>query len=172
MRTKSENNNHSEPLSITNENFTFKSDRGSPRTASFEKEKITKEEIEKKLQSPVENHFALTPITNSQSSSPANGFTSQECTNLLQEELDQLEIREEVRDSRKEQVALNMKNSLSVDGLQSPTDENISMFIRSETEVVKSREDLNVVEEEKDGEDVMKAEVSKTLDECLIVITK
>lgn len=88
-----------EPLSIANENFSF-----------------TKE-----LNSPDESHFALTPV----STSPANGFTSKECSELLQQELDELEHK--------------MKKTVSIDGLMSPVEENISMF--SINEEMKSPDD-------------------------------
>lgn len=90
---------------------------------------IDKDELEKKLQSPVENHFALTPVANSESSSPANGFTSQECTDLLREELDHLVVHEEGREVKEiVGLELNLKSSASVEGLVSPSEENISMF--------------------------------------------
>lgn len=79
-KAKTENNNQTEPLTITNENFTFQ--QSTPEKSN---------NLDTKLQSPLESHFAVTPVSNnSQSSSPANGFTSQEGSNLLQEELDHL----------------------------------------------------------------------------------
>ncbi|XP_072942573.1 protein FAM91A1 [Epargyreus clarus] len=45
-----------------------------------------------RLQSPIESHFAVTPTTDSKTSSPANGFTSAEGGKLLCEELDSLNI--------------------------------------------------------------------------------
>ncbi|KAJ8928401.1 hypothetical protein NQ314_019066 [Rhamnusium bicolor] len=185
MRTKTENNNQTEPLSITNENFSFKSEGNSPKNDSFEKiidkdksnekfdsenkppkEIIDKDELERKLQSPVESHFALTPVTNSNSSSPANGFTSQEGTNLLQEELDQLEINEEAKEAKDNiGLELNLKNSASVEGLASPIDEHISMFTRdSESEVGKSQEKLEAGEEQERGYEPDGAEVWTLLD--------
>lgn len=45
-----------------------------------------------RLQSPIESHFAVTPTTESKNSSPANGFTSAECGQLLCDELDNLAL--------------------------------------------------------------------------------
>ncbi|XP_030755665.1 protein FAM91A1 [Sitophilus oryzae] len=90
--------------SISNENF------------RFEKEE------ENRLQSPVESHFALTPVDGgSHRSSPTNGFTSQDCTTLLQEELDQLAIQE--------------KQKQALEQLQSPLDENVGIFSRIQEEL-------------------------------------
>lgn len=106
---KKSNDNNNEPTSISNENFSF-----------------TKNE--NKLQSPVESHFALTPTTtnSSESSSPANGFTSKEGADLLEEELHQLEEQQESNNSKLELNLLH--SSPSIETLTSPMDENISMF--------------------------------------------
>lgn len=145
VRAKTEKDNQTESLSISNENFSFKSDEapvgkiktwpneklGKDPTRDKSEMIIDKDELERKLQSPVENHFALTPVTTSESSSPANGFTSQECTDLLREELDHLVVHEEVREAKESLgLELNLKSSVSVEGLVSPLDENISMFTR------------------------------------------
>ncbi|XP_053614708.1 protein FAM91A1 [Plodia interpunctella] len=53
--------------------------------------------ITERLQSPIESHFAVTPTTASKNSSPANGFTSVECGQLLCEELDNLAIDEKTQ---------------------------------------------------------------------------
>ncbi|XP_026740984.1 protein FAM91A1 [Trichoplusia ni] len=45
-----------------------------------------------RLQSPIESHFAVTPTIESKNSSPANGFTSAECGQLLCDELDNLAL--------------------------------------------------------------------------------
>jgi hypothetical protein len=108
----------SEPLSITNENFSF--------TAADKP-------AEDLLQSPDESHFALTPVSDSQRSSPANGFTSKESSELLRRELDELEEKETRR----------MAHAVSIDGLMSPTDENISMFSRDDSEEPKPHQDDN-----------------------------
>ena len=128
--------NKSEPLSITNENFSFNS------------VKSKKEKQEAELQSPDESHFALTPVANSQCSSPANGFTSKECSELLQQELDELEQKELSKEAKDEAVP----SVVSIDGLMSPTEENISMFSRNEAEesIVEEKEDK--VEDENYGE--------------------
>ncbi|RVE51417.1 hypothetical protein evm_003972 [Chilo suppressalis] len=52
----------------------------------------TTADYSKRLQSPIESHFAVTPTIDSKTSSPANGFTSAECGQLLCEELDNLAI--------------------------------------------------------------------------------
>lgn len=94
------------------------------------------EELDKLLQSPVESHFALTPVTSSETSSPANGFTNQDCTDLLQQELDQLEKQqvlqvEKVEKSEEATLGLELVTTVSVDGLLSPTDEQVNMFSRN-----------------------------------------
>ncbi|CAK1550747.1 unnamed protein product [Leptosia nina] len=45
-----------------------------------------------RLQSPIESHFAVTPTTDSKTSSPSNGFTTVEGGKLLCEELDNLNL--------------------------------------------------------------------------------
>ncbi|XP_061720998.1 protein FAM91A1 [Cydia pomonella] len=52
---------------------------------------------DKRLQSPIESHFAVTPSTDSKTSSPANGFTTVEGGQLLREELDNLAIGDTTR---------------------------------------------------------------------------
>lgn len=146
-----------EPTSITNENFNFKTNNENNKSRH-----TSKEDINKKLQSPVESHFALTPTTNSESSSPKNGFTSIEGTNLLQEELDQLILNQE-EGNKEDCKSIPLKHSLTLDGLQSPTDENISMFVRVENDLVKSLENLDtVIESEKSKSEEITAEVSQT----------
>lgn len=105
---------------ISNENFTFDNENES----NIQK-KVLNEDQEKTLQSPVESHFALTPVTGSETSSPANGFASQECTDLLQQELDKLEVLE-VENSKRQAAP-------PADTLLSPTDEHIDMFLRGNT---------------------------------------
>ncbi|CAG9815575.1 unnamed protein product [Phaedon cochleariae] len=129
-----------EPSSITNENFSFTPEKNAP-TPNHSNILDEKENVDK-LQSPVESHFALTPSSNSHSSSPANGFTSQEGTNLLQEELDQLEIQEETNQNIGFQLELNLKNSISIDGLTSPLEENINMFTRDDDKEVRNDEKM------------------------------
>lgn len=89
------------------------------------------EEKETLLQSPVESHFALTPASSSATSSPANGFISHDCTDILNEELDQLEEGtlkvEKITDDSKS-VEFIIENAVLVESLLSPTDENINMF--------------------------------------------
>ncbi|CAG9766655.1 unnamed protein product [Ceutorhynchus assimilis] len=101
-----------QPTGIANENF------------QFEKKAIIVDD--RILQSPVESHFAVTPVDgSSHRSSPTNGFTSQDCTTLLQQELDQLDIK----DNKKLEHQVP-----SVDQLLSPTEENIGIFSRIEDE--------------------------------------
>lgn len=61
----------------------------------------------KRLQSPIESHFAVTPTIDSKTSSPANGFTSAECGQLLCEELDNLAIDDQSKQTHqsKESIA-------------------------------------------------------------------
>ncbi|CAH1109255.1 unnamed protein product [Psylliodes chrysocephalus] len=141
-KAKTENNNQTEPLTITNENFTFQ--QSTPEKSN---------NLDTKLQSPLESHFAVTPVSNnSQSSSPANGFTSQEGSNLLQEELDHLVISEEVKENMN--LELTLKSSISIDGLVSPLDENISMFVRDKpSEIIQNdANEPKKIEEESETE--------------------
>ncbi|KAJ8985709.1 hypothetical protein NQ317_014358 [Molorchus minor] len=169
-KAKTDNNNQSEALSIANENFSLKSEENSPKKADDKPtgdqsgKKIDKPEMERCLQSPDEGHFALTPVTSSQSSSPANGFTSQECTDLLQEELDQLVISEEVKETRGNMVLeLNLKSSASVEQLVSPGEENISMFTRDDENQTETTNEQSAKENKKE-EPENRAEVWTLLD--------
>lgn len=114
------------------------------------------------MQSPVESHFAITPVTNSERSSPANGFTSLDCTDLLQQELDQLELQhvEQTEDNVKQEKTpeLNLQSTFSIDGLLSPTEETISMFLRTHEEDKQSENNECIG----DNENVQKAENSDT----------
>lgn len=69
----------------------------------------TTADYSKRLQSPIESHFAVTPTIDSSSktSSPANGFTSVECGQLLCEELDNLAIDDQAKQTHqsKESIA-------------------------------------------------------------------
>lgn len=94
----------------------------------------SKEDANKKMVHLVETHFSDSPITNSDVSSPKNGFTSIEGTNLLQEELNRLLLKEE----KKEQHSAITFDGNSIDDLQSPTDENINMFVRMKSNNFKS----------------------------------
>lgn len=98
-------------LTITNENFSLS-----------EKQKQTKAE---ELQSPDESHFANTPTSQS-SSSPANGLTNQECSELLLQELEKLEEKDRVDDTSS--VIGLTDTTPTLDALMSPIDENVSMF--------------------------------------------
>lgn len=142
---------------IMNENFVLKneSDKSSTKIVN-EQEKssvnssvICDEEPEKLLQSPVESHFALTPET----SSPANGFTSQDCTDLLQQELDKLDCQEIVKqESQKEaDVDLNLKRtSDTADVLPSPGEDHVNMFSRNIT-LSEAKDDMKI-EDSENGE--------------------
>lgn len=122
MKSKCDRKLYSEPMSIMNENFKFPTNNEKCKINDSPKENVTR-----KLQSPVESHYAHTP-TISASSSPKNGFTTIEGSTLLQEELDKL----------KNEMIPCVKNSISADGLQSPTDETISMFVRVKNDLVES----------------------------------
>lgn len=65
----------------------------------------TTADYSKRLQSPIESHFAVTPTVDSKTSSPANGFTSAECGQLLREELDSLAIGDAEHAESKESIA-------------------------------------------------------------------
>lgn len=100
--------------------------------------------VSSRLQSPNESHFAVTPTGQSKTHSPANGFTSIDCSNLLCQELDQLEKQNvepdnphscKVPDKRKTEtdgfktdVGKVLRLESMIDNLMSPVDENISMF--------------------------------------------
>lgn len=58
-----------------------------------------------RLQSPIESHFAVTPSTESKTSSPANGFTTVEGGQLLCEELDNLASKYQPTHQSKESIA-------------------------------------------------------------------
>ncbi|CAG9857143.1 unnamed protein product [Phyllotreta striolata] len=126
----SSNNNKSDPLSISNENFDFRRE-GVDKMA---------ENRDGKLRSPLENHFAVTPESESgRGSSPANGFTSKEGSDLLQEELDRLVLNDKATGrlglelgGKTEEIA---ENRFSLDGLASPADENINMFDRESDKI-------------------------------------
>ena len=123
-----------ELTSIINDNFTFEHSKTSKHNQVDKVVNDVKgnvpEEREKLLQSPVESHFALTPVIGSETSSPANGFTSQDCTKLLNDELDQLE-----RDTLKMKISVENKPTelgiqivMHEDTLLSPNEDSINMF--------------------------------------------
>lgn len=119
------NNSTSVPNAISNENFCFKSE--------VQKKNDTKtinDSDEKRLQSPVESHFALTPVTSSEASSPANGFSGHVCTDLLQEELDQLENSMKIQNLN-ETKEYELESSFSIETLTTPSEEHINMFSRN-----------------------------------------
>lgn len=130
MKSKSEIKDSSEPVSTTNENFKIHKE-------DYENKNASEAKIIRKLQRPVESHFVLTPPSNSETSSPKNGFTSIEGTHLLREELDQWILTEIKQDS---EMTCCVEPSISVDGLQSPTDENINMFVRTNNNPVRDIE--------------------------------
>lgn len=122
-----------EPTSMTNENFRFMGETEQATANGLEPERL--------LQSPVESHFAVTPVDGSERSSPANGFVSKDSTDLLNKELDQLEtpVVEELSPSVKPFL---VRSVASIDSLLSPMDENISMFsIRGEADNSKTLSD-------------------------------
>lgn len=62
--------------------------------------------IQSRLQSPIESHFAITPTTDSKTSSPANGFTSVESGQLLCEELDSLNVTNKRNDTHESKESI------------------------------------------------------------------
>ncbi|XP_060526700.1 protein FAM91A1 [Cylas formicarius] len=94
---------------------------GAPGASRTLKEAVSEE----KLRTPVESHFAVTPEDGASRSSPTNGFTSQDCSTLLQEELDQLAIKE---------TTSNLDRNDSVEMLLSPTEEHVGIFSRESPE--------------------------------------
>lgn len=141
QKVKSETKN--EPLAISNENFRF-----SPE----------KSEAEILLRSPVESHFAMTPVTQSSSNSPANGFTSEDCTDILCQELEKLDKEQEhILSVEKSNNTNNNNNNkpadlkldlVTVESIMSPTEENISMFTIEEKITDQKIEESKVEEEE------------------------
>ncbi|XP_023013804.1 protein FAM91A1 [Leptinotarsa decemlineata] len=157
-KTKTENNNQTVTTSIANENFTFNPNEKSPKS------KLPDQKGDSKLGSQ-ENNFVIISKSNSPCSSPTNGFSCQEGSYLLQQELDQLDIQE--RTKQKEVPSdLNLKNSLSMDILTSPCDENINMFSREfeKEESVKIQEDLSVHTNDNGKNEESKSEVWTLLD--------
>ncbi|XP_066149424.1 protein FAM91A1 [Euwallacea fornicatus] len=110
------------------------------RTTSIEKVASHKiNAVELKLQSPVETHFAVTPVEGgSQRSSPTNGFTSQDCTTLLQEELDQLDNKVI------EPSVASLDRVDSVEQLLSPTEDHVGIFCRLEDAPAKEVQEKQV----------------------------
>lgn len=120
------NNNDKVPNAISNENFCFANE-----ILNKTESKQSTEVDEKRLQSPVESHFALTPVTSSEASSPANGFSGHVCTDLLQEELDQLENSMKIKDINVVDTKEHkLENSFSIETLTTPSEEHINMFSR------------------------------------------
>ncbi|XP_031352346.1 protein FAM91A1 [Photinus pyralis] len=144
----------SEPTTFANENFSFTN-----RSNEINQNEIVTDNPEKQLQSPVESHFAVTPVHSSERSSPANGFMHQDSTELLKEELDLLDkdtiLSQEVKEKPLNQ---SIQSLYSFETLLSPTDENISMFSRqgdSDPPSNKATDENSVnkpVEEEANGE--------------------
>ncbi|KAK9686379.1 FAM91 C-terminus [Popillia japonica] len=128
IQNSSSTNGSTQPTSISNENFRFNPNK-SPNSIENNNSKT----LEDKLQSPVESHFALTPASSSATSSPANGFISHDCTDILNEELDQLEegttlTVEKITNESGKSVEFTIENTVLVESLLSPTNENINMF--------------------------------------------
>lgn len=115
----------SEPSSISNENFIFITNQANLKQSESSDHKQL--EPETYLQSPVESHFAVTPVESSERSSPANGFVSKDSTDLLNEELDLIDSGVMNMESVP-QTPPNIASVASYDTLLSPTEENISMF--------------------------------------------
>lgn len=126
-----------ESTAICNENFCFPEKRTKdPESPKISPEKAL-EEAEKLLQSPIETHFAVTPVSQSKAPSPTNGFTSHDCSDLLCQELDKLDQEQilsvqkvTLEDGNGKPTELKLDTILSLDTLMSPTEENISMFSR------------------------------------------
>lgn len=112
-------------------------DENKSEQSSENTEDLVKDEAA--LRSPDENHFALTPVTNSARSSPANGFTSQDCKDILCQELDQLE--ENAKLIEHENLQLKLDSVYSFDTLLTPIDENINMFSRNNDSLSKEIEE-------------------------------
>ncbi|XP_059059037.1 protein FAM91A1 [Achroia grisella] len=83
------------------------SDMSVTSTDSNEKSILDNKTATARLQSPIESHFAVTPTVDSKHSSPANGFTSVEGGQLLCEELDNLAINDQPKQTHqsKESIA-------------------------------------------------------------------
>lgn len=133
-KTKSKPNSSqpkNEPTSITNENFRFP-------------DKSIKEPLdsEKLLQSPIETHFANTPVSEG-SHSPANGFTSQDCSEILCQELDKLDKEQILSVQTDAQKPTELKlDMVTIESIMSPTEENISMFTITKEEPKEKKEEV------------------------------
>ncbi|KAG5880597.1 hypothetical protein JTB14_002402 [Gonioctena quinquepunctata] len=160
-RIRTENNNLTDATSITNENFSFKPDENSPKSKAANK-------TDTNSPKPPESKDISISEKNSPTSSPANGFSCQEGSYLLQEELDRLDSQERAREKKEAPSDLSLKSSMSIDALTSPCEENISMFSREfEKEGVKSTEELSVSEDtNKDGASEQNKPEVWTLLEC------
>lgn len=128
------------------------------------------EEAEKLLQSPIETHFAVTPVSHSQAPSPANGFTSLDCSDILCQELDKLDQEQILsvqkitgEDGSEKPTELKLDDTiLTLESLLSPTEENISMFTRNNEEATTTTitiepeepvlNEVEVIEEDYQGE--------------------
>lgn len=118
-----------EPTSLANENFRFHS--------TLDHQELSEHpdlmRNDKPLQSPIETHFANTPLSQSETSSPANGFTEAGSSDLLCQELDKLNTEQilsvKTCDTEKTvTLKLEMETLESVETVLSPTEENINMF--------------------------------------------
>lgn len=100
-----------------------------------------------RLQSPIESHFAVTPTIESKNNSPANGFTSAECGQLLCEELDNLAIDDQTHQS-KESIACSddivpiHSCSTSIEDLKEKTDKKHSFENSLSKESISLSDDL------------------------------
>ncbi|KAL3277185.1 hypothetical protein HHI36_012536 [Cryptolaemus montrouzieri] len=139
-----------EPTCILNENFNFSNKSNDNVVVDTSN---TQSEEECKLQSPDETHFANTPSNDSNCPSPANGFTSHECSKLLQEELDELDKKD---DSLNKVLELRLSTTFSMEGLVTPSEEHVNMFSRETS----SKDDIS----ENEKVDEHKGEVWTLLD--------
>ncbi|KAF5296002.1 hypothetical protein FQA39_LY12774 [Lamprigera yunnana] len=135
----------SEPTTFANENFSFNN-----HSNTINQNEVLSDDSDKQLQSPVESHFAVTPI-HAKQPSPANGFINQDSTELLKEELDLLDKNCSLLNENEEKsINSSIQSLISFDTLLSPMDENISMFTRhTEAEIANSVSDSSSNE---DGE--------------------
>lgn len=101
-------------------NLSFCSRGGRKSRPTIDTQK-TDETKSTRLQSPIESHFAVTPTTESKNSSPANGFTSIECNQLLCDELDNLALNDPLKLSKESIVSDDLvpihSSSTSIDAI-------------------------------------------------------
>ncbi|XP_045467641.1 protein FAM91A1 [Harmonia axyridis] len=140
-RVKSPSNPEEHPTSISNENFSLTGKKHN--SSSVESSSIKEKDELKKSKVQIEDDAHCNSASEKESTSPKNGFISEENSRLLQEELENLDKEENVLD---QVLELRLSTTFSMEGLVTPSEEHVSMFSRESN----SKEDI--AEEEKEEE--------------------